>query len=104
MKTKFVKFAAILFIASMTSCAREQPQPETIVVVDRFVESRPAPPPPGTVQYCWEEPIVDREEVAPGLNTKGDWYNPAHTVVKKVRQGRWRPCKVQRSKSSYRKK
>ena len=52
----------------------------------------PATPPPGVVQYCWEEPMVAHEPNGPGLNSEGTWYSPAYKAVRMVRGGKWRPC------------
>lgn len=46
--------------------------------------------PPGTVQYVWEEPMVDVVDVPPGLDPDGIYYRPAHQEVTEIRQGRWR--------------
>ena len=50
----------------------------------------PATPPPGVVQYCWEEPMVDVVEVPAGLDPQGVYYRPQHQQVVEIRQGRWR--------------
>lgn len=46
--------------------------------------------PPGTVDYIWEEPMVDVIDVPPGLDPEGYYYRPAHQSVVEIRQGRWR--------------
>lgn len=55
-----------------------------------IIIERPATPPPGTVQYIWEEPMVDVVDVPPGLDPEGHYYRPAHQSVVEVRQGRWK--------------
>ena len=46
--------------------------------------------PPGTVDYIWEEPMVNVIDVPPGLDPEGIYYRPAHQAVVEIRQGRWR--------------
>jgi hypothetical protein len=48
------------------------------------------PPPPGTVNYVWEEPMIDVVDVPPGLDPEGLYYRPAHQAVVEIRQGRWK--------------
>lgn len=45
---------------------------------------------PGTVEYVWEEPMVDVVDVPPGLDPEGHYYRPAHQEVVEIRQGRWK--------------
>lgn len=52
------------------------------------------PVPPGVVRYCWEEPIVEFQDNGPGLDSEKQWYVPASTAVRMVKQGRWRPCRA----------
>ena len=58
----------------------------TVVVVDK------APVPAGTVQYCWEEPLVEEVKQNPGIDASGNWYHPGYTIVQETRSGKWRPC------------
>jgi hypothetical protein len=44
---------------------------------------------PGTVEYIWEEPMVDVVDVPPGLDPEGHYYRPGHQEVVEIRQGRW---------------
>ncbi|MBL7663138.1 hypothetical protein JNK13_10350 [bacterium] len=69
------------------SCPPGTPGGPTVITV-----VNDAPIPPGTTQYCWEEPIVETEENGPGLDQDGFYYKPRHTAVREVRQGKWRPC------------
>ena len=83
----------------LTACSTEQPEPEVVVIKEQIVKAIPAAAPEGVVRYCWEEPIVNCEKVGAGLDIKGHWYHPSHAAVRKVRQGRWRPCSPQQSKA-----
>ena len=56
-------------------------------------------PPEGVVQYCWEEPLVSADKVNAGIDSRGNWYLPAHTSINEVKMGRWRPCREMRSKA-----
>ena len=77
-----------------SACSKEPPlEPEVIVINKTEVRSIPAPVPEGVLRYCWEEPMVTVENNKAGLDRKGHWYQPAHQAVRKVRQGRWRPCR-----------
>jgi len=77
----------------LVGCSKEPPlEPEVIVIKKTEVRGTPAPVPEGVVRYCWEEPMVSVENRKPGLDRKAQWYRPAHIAVRKVREGRWRPC------------
>ena len=82
---------AISFFA--VGCIKQPPPPKPEVIV----VSRPAPVPEGAVRYCWEEPMVVDEKNGPGINDEGTWYHPAHTAVRSVRSGKWRPCRKVKS-------
>ena len=64
-----------------------------------YLEQADPVPPEGVVQYCWEEPIVKPEKVDAGVDSRGNWYLPAHTSINEVKMGRWRPCREMRSKA-----
>lgn len=44
----------------------------------------------GTVEYIWEEPMVDVTDIPPGLDPEGHYYRPAHQSIVEIRQGKWR--------------
>jgi hypothetical protein len=83
---------ALLALAVIPGCASAPKgtiKPETrYIVLDR-----PAVIPPGVVRYCWEEPMVQIENVGPGLDADERWYQPSYAAVREVKQGRWRPCR-----------
>lgn len=82
-------FVTCLFGVVSCSNGHQEITPET-----RYVMlERPAPIPPGVMRYCWEEPMVQFEPNGPGLNSEGTWYHPSYIAVRKVKQGRWRPCR-----------
>lgn len=65
-------------------------EPEVKTVYKKVLVEVPSQVPPGTVEYVWEEPMVDIVDVPPGLDPEGHYYRPAHKAVVEVRQGRWR--------------
>lgn len=87
-------------VLGMSACSKppihpnlkELPDGRQVVDYGDNVIGREAAPPPGVVRYCWEEPLVIREEQRPGLDINRQWYHPSYTAVRQVRSGRWRPC------------
>ncbi|HQH26211.1 MAG TPA: hypothetical protein PLP17_02355 [Oligoflexia bacterium] len=80
--------AAVLVLSGCSKDTSGMVVPETRHVVF----DRPAPIPPGAVRFCWEEPMVQYEPNGPGLDVEGRWYAPSYIAVRKVKDGRWRPC------------
>jgi hypothetical protein len=85
-KTAFV--LSTLLAAALTGCTMHS----TGEAVTSSVAACPGCPavPPGTVQYVWEEPMVDVIDVPPGLDPDGIYYRPSHQEVVEIRQGRWK--------------
>lgn len=81
-------FLGGLLLVILTGCApRTVVRTETVPLpVEPLVTERPA----GTVEYVWEEPMVNVVEVPPGLDPEGHYYRPAHRAVQEIRQGRWK--------------
>ena len=101
-KFRLKEYVIILSVTlfGLMGCSKEPPlEPEVIVIKKTEVRSIPAPAPEGVVRYCWEEPMVSVENRKSGLDSKAQWYRPAHIAVRKVREGRWRPCQAAVSKS-----
>jgi len=78
----------LLFCGLSTACSptqstsRSEMQPVLISNnYDRHV--------PGTVEYIWEEPMINVVEVPAGLDPEGHYYRPAHQSIVEIRQGRW---------------
>lgn len=79
------RILAMLVLSALLGCSSSQPvAPLPTVIVTREA------PPPGTVEYAWEEPMVDVVDVPPGLDPEGHYYRPAHQEIIQVRQGRWK--------------
>lgn len=85
-KSVIILLLVSLVAASFVGCSTSSKEGVTAreVIVSR-VEY-----PPGTVDYIWEEPMVDVIDVPPGLDPEGHYYRPAHQSVVEIRQGRWR--------------
>lgn len=80
---------ALSLLPACSSAPKGAIKPETrYIVLDK-----PAVIPPGVVRYCWEEPMVQIQNVGPGLDADERWYEPAYVAVREVKQGRWRPCR-----------
>jgi len=94
-----LNLATILCImVVLVSCSRTNNVPverNSRVHVDQLDPN----PPEGVVQYCWEEPLVHADKVNAGIDSRANWYLPAHTSINEVRMGRWRPCREMRSKA-----
>ncbi len=93
-KERFVISRAILPVVMLlpfgfSGCGLLWSVDEPPALVDR---GEPAQPPPGTVRYCWEEPMVRHVRQNPGLDSEGKWYHPSYLAIREVRQGKWRPC------------
>jgi hypothetical protein len=86
-----ITMALLLIGASLCGCYRVTTPQVSVPGVKEVVIERDAPPPPGVVQYIWEEPMVDVVEVPPGLDPEGHYYRPGHQEVVEIRQGKWRP-------------
>ena len=86
----FIYFLLVFAVFVTASCSKKEPLEPKIEYV--YVGEN-AKVPDGAVRYCWEEPIAKREKIGPGLNLEGTWYYPSHNSVRKVRSGRWRPCR-----------
>ncbi len=74
---------------SACSSHKAEPQPQVIIQQEQAtipVVTRKAP---GTVEYVWEEPMVNVIDVPAGLDPEGHYYIPAHQAVIEIRQGRW---------------
>ena len=80
--------AATVAAAALTGCAARS----SGGAVTSNVAACPGCPavPPGTVQYVWEEPMIDVVDVPPGLDPDNIYYRPAHQEVVEIRQGRWK--------------
>jgi len=84
---KMTKVIAVLAVVAtgLTGCSSsmktEVRSPQVIEYQVRNV--------PGSVEYIWEEPMVDVVSVPPGLDPEGHYYRPAHQEVTEIRQGRW---------------
>lgn len=83
----------LVFVVSalgVTGCGLRQSNPtpmhETVVLQEV------ASVPEGTQEHCWEEPRVVREKVGPGLDGKGNWYQPPHDEFREVKMGRYKVC------------
>ncbi|MCB9030745.1 MAG: hypothetical protein H6619_06805 [Deltaproteobacteria bacterium] len=85
--TKICKsvLGASITLVLLSGCGMREPR---VVYQDKIIQV-PAEAPPGTVEYAWEEPMVDTVDVPPGLDPEGQYYRPAHKEVIEVRQGRW---------------
>ena len=88
--------AILCIMTSLVSCS--SPTRATVDSRGYFEQADPVPP-EGVVQYCWEEPLVNTETVNAGVDSRGNWYIPAHTSINEVKMGRWRPCREMRSKA-----
>ena len=78
-------------LLAMSGCAtRTVVVPDIKTVYKEVVVEKAATPPPGTVQYVWEEPMIDVVDIPPGLDPEGVYYRPAHQEVLEIRQGRWK--------------
>jgi len=93
-----VLFLGLFLFSGPMACSSDKAKvaPEPLVIKSVSVVSQPAPEPEGVEPYCWEEPLVVREKVRAGLEFKGHYYRPAHNTLRKVRQGRWVPCRQQK--------
>lgn len=87
--------------SSSSDKASELP-PEPLIIKKIEVVSEPAAEPEGVEPYCWEEPLVVKEKIRAGLDYKGHFYRPAHNTLRKVRQGRWVPCRQQKGNNEKR--
>lgn len=94
MRSNLGKFLVLAVSLSVISCSRAGSSDR----VREVVIEREAPPPPGVVEYVWEEPMVDVVDVPPGLDPEGHYYRPAHQAVVEIRQGKWRHYKFPESK------
>ncbi len=98
------KAILVLGLVTLSACSSaNEPKLEPIVITKTKVIPIAAPAPDGVVRYCWEEPIVKVEKIRPGIDSRKEYYRPGYEAVRKVRSGRWRPCKSSRtpiSKSS----
>jgi len=95
-----IKTSLIFAMVVLSACSTPEPvKPEPIRITKTKVIAEPAPVPAseGVVQYCWEEPIAVIEKVRPGVDFRGEYYRPSHQAVRKVRAGKWRPCKSART-------
>ncbi|RMD88146.1 MAG: hypothetical protein D6808_00210 [Candidatus Dadabacteria bacterium] len=82
--------ALAIIVICLASCAPRQPK----VIYKKVVVEKAVTPPAGTVQYIWEEPMVDVVDVPPGLDPEGYYYRPAHREIVEIRQGRWQQYKL----------
>lgn len=80
----------IATLICFSGCTRTIMVPDVKTVYKEVVVERQSPPPPGTVQYVWEEPMADVVDIPPGLDPEGIYYRPGHQEVLEVRQGRWK--------------
>lgn len=97
MKLSVKALMQLLIVGAVAGCSTpEPPAPGPIhsgpVDFGVNVIGRPAQLPEGVATYCWEEPITRREANGPGLNAESTWYRPSYIAVRKIRQGKWRPC------------
>ena len=94
MKNIIIKFGlcaiGVLGLTSLQGCYQVVMPAETKTVMKEVSIEREGTPPPGTVQYIWEEPMVDVVDVPPGLDPEGHYYRPGHQAVVEIRQGKWR--------------
>ena len=91
--------AILCIMASVVSCSSSSSRTGTTAGTRKYFEQVDPNPPEGVVQYCWEEPLVNAETVNAGVDSRGNWYLPAHTSINEVKMGRWRPCREMRSKA-----
>ena len=89
---------AILCIMTLFVSCSSSSRGRAVATREYFEQAEPNPP-EGVVQYCWEEPLVTEETVNAGVDSRGNWYLPAHTSINEVKMGRWRPCREMRSKA-----
>jgi len=92
---------AVLIIAcavSVTSCSRKYTRPNISVdpsttLIDSNTNLRPTEDylqQEGTMEFVWEEPMVDVVDVPPGYDPEGHYYRPAHRALREVQQGQYR--------------
>lgn len=93
MKKKFVFLSLVMFGLFFSACSEVVESEKIVPETNNIVVDKAAQVPPGIVRYCWEEPMVQFEPNGPGLTADGYWYQPSYVAVRKVRQGKWRPCK-----------
>jgi len=76
-----------LLCSLLTACAPTQSatRAETVPMMSNNFERHV----PGTVEYIWEEPMINVVDVPPGLDPEGHYYRPAHQSIVEIRQGRW---------------
>ncbi len=86
--TKYILLTTTLGL--LVGCTRTVVVPDLQTVYKEVTVERTAAPPPGTVQYVWEEPMADVVDVPPGLDPEGVYYRPGHQEVLEVRQGKWK--------------
>ncbi|MCB0339392.1 MAG: hypothetical protein KDD53_07300 [Bdellovibrionales bacterium] len=104
MKTNVYKIALntlslAAFCSILSGCAaNSMGRNRTDTVVKEIVIEHQATPPPGVVEYVWEEPMVDMIDVPPGLDPEGHYYRPGHREIVEIRQGRWRHIQLENRK------
>ena len=95
-----LNLTAILCIMTVVaSCSHPVDRVGIAEPIQVYLDQVDPDPPEGVMQYCWEEPLVNAEKVNAGMDSRGNWWNPAHTSVNEARMGRWRPCREMRSKA-----
>ena len=75
---------AILFSSCSFGSSNQTPDLSARIETIRIPET-----PRGSVEYVWEEPMVDVVDVPPGLDPEGHYYRKGHQSIVEIRQGRW---------------
>jgi hypothetical protein len=91
-------FLVIACAVSVTSCSRKHTRSNISVdpsntLIDSSTGLRPTEDylqQEGTMEFVWEEPMVDVIDVPPGYDPEGHYYRPAHRALREVQQGQYR--------------
>ena len=94
----FVTAPVLILVLGLSCVACSSGDIPRVEGVDYQVIGQDPEQPEGVERYCWEEPLVELEKQSPGVKDEGRWYAPSATIGRQVRQGKWRPCVVKRSK------
>jgi len=88
-KGKLSALGLLVFCGMLTACSTNQSatrsEMQPVMLSNQNFERHV----PGTVEYIWEEPMINVVDVPPGLDPEGHYYRPAHQSIVEIRQGRW---------------
>ena len=88
-----MKILILMIITLMVvGCSKKSPQ-QPITIRD-IVEAESADleeKVPGTVDYTWEEQMIDTINVPAQLDPTGTYYRPAHRTIVEIYEGRVQP-------------